>query len=290
MPKVSPLEDFELRLKGHQVAVSEFVQQVGPIWLLTCMPGNIGDHLIWAGTENLLESGGVDYTSISKDELQKTANRVRHGTLVIPGSGALTSRWCEWLPELVVLAAGVFDRVVILPSEYEPEISVVGAALAQPNVFAFAREVESFSKIKKFGRAALAPDPALWARGFLQAPVNQKGDEDLGNVLLVLRTDAGSLLPSHALHPAAVNDDISLTTKSMEEFMDCIGTVDTVVSDRLHVVVAATMLGKNVRFVDPCNNKISRYTRYNFQGEFTGHVQQRDEQWLVDLGFARKVK
>lgn len=179
---------------------------------------------------------------------------------------------------------------MILPSEYEPQISVVSRALAQPNVYAFAREVESFAKIKAFGRAALAPDPALWAREFMQTAQTGRNDNNLGTALVALRTDAGSLLPDQALRPAPQNDDVSLTTTSLEEFLERIGAVDTVVTDRLHVVVGAVMLGKDVRFLDPYSNKISRYIRYNFQDECAGRVKQRNQQWLVDRGFAESFQ
>jgi hypothetical protein len=290
MPELSASAGFAARLSEQQGVVTEFVRRVGPVWLLNQMPGNMGDHLIWAGTERLMTSGGVDYVCISIGELRLSAGRALPGTLVIPGSGALVSRFHEWLPELVILASGIFDRVVILPSEYEPQVSVVSRALAQPNVYAFAREVESFARIKTFGRAALAPDPALWAREFKQTTLNGQDDKSLGKILLALRTDIGSLLSSQKLRPAALNNDISLTTTDLADFLDRIGTVDTVVSDRLHVVVGAVMLGKNVRFVDPYSNKISRYIRYNFQDEFAGRVQQRNEQWLVNQSFAESFK
>ena len=80
---------------------------------------------------------------------------------MIPGSGALTSKWHEWLPGLVLSASKVFERIVILPSEYEHQVPIVQEALLQKNVFPFAREVESYAKIKAYGKAELALDLAL---------------------------------------------------------------------------------------------------------------------------------
>lgn len=277
------------RLSSHQVVVAEFVKRESPVWLLTSMPGNIGDHLIWQGTEKMLVSSGVEYRCISKDELQNTPALPRSGTLVIPGSGALTTRWHEWLPDLVFGASSIFDRVVILPSQYDPEAPLVTRALSRQNVYAFAREAESFRRIKCFGRAALAPDPALWALEFPEAIRDGRDDKDLGVVLVVLRTDVGSLLPKMRLRPAAINNDISLAAKTLEEFLRSIDGADAVVTDRLHVAVAAVALDKDVRYIDPYDKKISRYIEYNLRGEFASRLQRRDEQWLLDQGFVEVV-
>lgn len=100
IPELSASAGFATRLSEQQGVVTEFVRRIGPVWLLTRMPGNMGDHLIWSGTERLMTSGGVEYVCISIGELQQSAGRQRPGTLVIPGSGALTTRFHEWLPEL----------------------------------------------------------------------------------------------------------------------------------------------------------------------------------------------
>ena len=41
------------------------------------------------------------------------------------------------------------------------------------------------------------------------------------------------------------------------------------------------MLGKNVRFLDPYNKKISRYASFNFRDEFVESFTQIDERWLL---------
>jgi hypothetical protein len=112
----------------------------------------------------------------------------------------------------------------------------------------------------------------------------------LGKILMALRTDAGSRLSESNLKPTYLNNDISLSTPSLSEFLSSIKAADTIMSDRLHVVVAAVMLGKSVRFIDPYNEKISRYVRYNFEDRFSDRIQQRDEQWLVQMGFAEVIE
>jgi exopolysaccharide biosynthesis predicted pyruvyltransferase EpsI len=254
------------------------------------MPGNTGDHLIWLGTERLLGLENLAYVKVTVTEVNtKTTRYPRNATLIVPGSGALTSLFNEWLPATIRHASSLFERVVILPSEYEPKTPIVHDALTCPNVFSYAREAESYGKIKAYGKAALSLDPALWAFDFNNDRRLDAGDNDLGKVLVALRTDAGSLLTQNNFKQADFNDDISLSKPNLSEFLSSISEADTIISDRLHVVVASTMLGKSVRFVDPFNEKISRYVGYTFEDEFNHRLQQRDERWLLQKGFAEML-
>jgi len=90
----------------------------------------------------------------------------------------------------------------------------------------------------------------------------------------------------HGLQPGPMNSDISVTYQDLDQFLKSIREVDTVVTDRLHVVLAAVMIGKTVRYVDPWNFKISRYVDFNFRHEFDDQIQQRDYKWLTERGFA----
>jgi exopolysaccharide biosynthesis predicted pyruvyltransferase EpsI len=275
------------RLRQYQHALGGYLRTNGPLFLLAEMPGNVGDHLIWLGTERLLELENLQYTKISVTEVRtKIRRHPWNGTLVVPGSGALNALFSEWLPATIELASKLFERIVILPSEYEPHVQPVHDALSCSNVFAYAREVESYGKIKAYGRAALSLDPALWAFEFRNETRPGSGDHDPGKVLVALRTDSASVLEQRKLEPSPKNDDISLSKPNLSEFLASITESDTVVSDRLHVVVAATMLGKSVRFIDPYNEKISRYVRYNLEDEFNYRLQPRDEHWLLEAGYA----
>lgn len=286
MPEL-PTPSLDTRLRAHHAAIAHFLRMVEPTWLLCQMPGNTGDQLIWAGSERLLDIANIKFGRVSARELDQEPLPKRSGTLVVPGSGAMTLLWHEWLPALVRTASCSFDRVVILPSQYEPQVEVVDKALACTNVYSFAREAESYGQIKHFGRASLAPDPALYAFEFC-AVDEPRSDGDPGMVLVALRTDEGSLLRQNGMKPAECNNDISVTMNDLSQFLDAVRGADSVVTDRLHVSVAAIMLGKTVRFVDPHNNKISRYIRYNFRREFVDRFQQRDEAWLVDRGYATR--
>ncbi len=258
------------------------------VWLLSEMAGNIGDHLIWRGTERLLDGLPLEFERVRCSEIngEKTQYNNNNDTLVIPGSGAFNKNFHGWLPQLVLKASNQFGRVVILPSEYEPELPVVFSALSQPNVFPFARDSYSYNQVKLFTQVSLSLDPALYAFDFETATRKIAPSNNLGEVLLALRTDASSLLMHHGLQPGPMNSDISVTYQDLDQFLKSIREVDTVVTDRLHVVVAAVMLGKTVRYVDPWSYKISRYVDFNFRHEFDDQIQQRDYKWLTERGFA----
>jgi exopolysaccharide biosynthesis predicted pyruvyltransferase EpsI len=277
------------RLATYADSIGSYLRAEPHLFLLSDMPGNVGDLLIWEGTQSLLKNQSINFEYISVKNVFDDLTNYSESTLVIPGSGAMTSRWHEWLPATVIAASTHFKKVVILPSEYEPEVEIVHRALSLKNVWAFAREEKSYRKIKQYGRAAIALDPALYAFEFERANHLERSDQDLGVVLLALRTDAGSMLPVSNLKQVKPNNDISLTCGNLDEFLDLIQRHDSVITDRLHVAVASLMLGKTVRYVDPHNQKISRYAKFNFQDEFGINFQQRDESWLFDRGYVERI-
>lgn len=284
--KGSPPADIFRRLRLHKFLINQFLGTGKAAWLLTEMAGNIGDHLIWRGTERLLDGLPLKVECISCSEINGEKTKYNNDTLVIPGNAALTKDFHEWLPQLVLKASNQFRQVVILPSEYDPEIPVVFAALSQPNVFPFARNSYSYNQVKLISQASLRLDLALYAFDFEAATRETASDNNFGDVLLALRTDVSSSLIHHGLRTAPTNNDVSVTCQDLDQFLKSIREVDTVVTDRLHVAVAAVMLGKTVRYVDPSNNKISRYIDFNFRGEFNDQIQQRNYRWLTERGFA----
>lgn len=276
--------EFSLRLQLFCHAIGDFLRRKGPLTLLSEMPGNIGDHLIWAGTEAMLRDANLDYGRITVGDLRNCSGERRQGSLVIPGSGAFTSRWHEWLPGLVMLASDVFDDVIILPSQFDTGVGIVRDCLSRPNVHAFARDMHSYDSVKLLGKASIAPDPALWTLKSLSSPGSAPAENR--ERLICLRTDAGSLLSTHGLRPAPHNKDISLTSSSLAEFLAEVRNVTEVVSDRLHVVVASLLMGKKVVYVDPYDEKISRYLQYNFGFSRGPLLSKENEAWLAEKGYA----
>lgn len=279
-------------MQHHRESIANFLISPNPIFLLTEMPGNVGDQMISAGTERMLSMSNLLFNKLTVQQL-KTQKNKSPGTLVVPGSGAFVDRWHEWLPDLIILASPLFDRIVILPSQYDPNVPIVRKALQLENVYPFAREAHSYSKIKNLGKASLSLDPALWAFDFVppQGKIKEWGkNTNQANTILALRTDQGSLLADHGLQPAIHNTDISLTCTGLIKFLDTIRQSQIIITDRLHVVVAAIMLGKQVNFVDPYDEKISWYIRYNFGDHFSNQLTLQTMDWLSMNNHAELLK
>ena len=164
--KSCPPSDFFRRLRVHKTSINQFLSLGKGVWLLSEMAGNIGDQLIWRGTERLLDGLPLEFERITCSEINGEKTQYNNDTLVIPGSEAFNKNFHEWLPQLVLKASNQFGRVVILPSEYEPDFPVVFSALSQPNVFPFARDSYSYNLVKLFSQVSLSLDPALYAIDF----------------------------------------------------------------------------------------------------------------------------
>ena len=142
----------------------------------------------------------------------------------------------------------------------------------------------SYRKIKKYGRATLAPDLALWASDFIPSSTSGSAEHPEGRVLLALRTDAASRLSALGFQLSNTNNDVSATSPTLSEFLETIEYADSVVTDRLHVAVATVLLGKTLHYVDPLDDKISRYLAYTFRGHISEVFNQQSDQWLLNHG------
>ncbi|MFN9620795.1 MAG: polysaccharide pyruvyl transferase family protein [Synechococcaceae cyanobacterium] len=287
------MEAFPERLDLYGQALARWLIARGPLRLIVRMPGNIGDHLIWRGCCDLFERHGVHAERI--DHRQALDAPHPDATLVIPGSGALTRLWHEWLPALIQRAAAQYRNVVVLASDYDPDVPEVAEALALPNVWAIARQPLSYAAIRPFGRAVLLPDPALWCRRFhgrstaLAAPAVPTALADPtadGPLLLALRTDRGSSLAHLPLGPAPEhNRDLSRIAPDLDAFLDAVEAAAVVVTDRLHIAVSAVMFGKQLRWIDPYDRKISAYLAFAFDDSQRARCAPIDTDELLARGW-----
>jgi len=128
---------FFARRMLYRDALLSFIRKESDLYLLMDMPGNIGDHLICAGTTELLVSGNIRFKDMPVRDVANTARK--RGTLLIPGSGAFDRRWHEWLPDTVLAASNNFGRVIILPSSYDVSVPVVGQVLEPAECLSFCK-------------------------------------------------------------------------------------------------------------------------------------------------------
>ncbi len=209
--------------------------------------GNIGDHLIWAGTRALFS--GYRYREVSVLELQGVTGNLA----VVSGGGA----WCrpydgmaQRLPEIEKR----FERVVILPSSFDVESRTVSANLSRTKALVFARERTSFKQIRGLCRAELALDCAFF---FDYSPYQAKGS----GVLRSFRTDIEAT-GKHPLPPG--NNDISATCETLDEWLWTIAQHESIQTDRAHVMIAGIMLGKRVSYRPSNYHKVAAIAEYSF--------------------------
>ncbi|MFL6253614.1 MAG: polysaccharide pyruvyl transferase family protein [Pyrinomonadaceae bacterium] len=200
--------------------------------------GNIGDQLIHAGLRRLLR--GFEYRELGLEQLYGARGRLA----VVTGGGA----WCaphQNLPRYLPRIEKQFERVVIFPSSFDTRVKSVREALAATRALVFAREHTSFEQIRTLCRAELAHDTAFF---FDFEPYRRPGR----GTLLAFRTDRESL--TNSVPPG--NLDLSVACESLDEFLWRIARHEVVQTDRAHVMIAAALLGKEVRYAPSSYHKL----------------------------------
>lgn len=194
--------------------------------------GNLGDELIFAATRRLLPDAGA--REIGLDEIADA----RGHTAVLSGGGA----WCwphhELLPPALEALEERFERVIVFPSSFDVSVPVVERALRKSRAEVFAREPESFRQIRPLCDARLAMDAAFF---FDYSPYACEPD----GTLFAYRTDRESLLGPP--HPEG-NRDVSVSCRSLDEWLRTIARHRTIHTDRAHVMIAAALLGREVAY------------------------------------------
>lgn len=277
--------DFFTRRTLYKNALLQFLAGQPDLCLLTGIPGNIGDSLICAGTEDLLTGGQIPYRPIPLHDLDTT--HFPQSTLLIPGSGALTKPYHEWLPASVLKASQRFSKVVLLPSSYDVTVPIVAECLTQENVYPLARETGSYRLVKVFGRAALSYDCAVYFHRFDQIRDVSKNSASDTSVLLALREDHDSLLHVEGLIPnPEINEDISRAKTDLNGWIETITRASTIITDRLHVAIATVLFGKKLIYLDPATQKVSRCLDFTFRDTFCDRIERCSPAWLLVNGYA----
>lgn len=278
------MADFWSRREEDRATLTRFLEEQGPLAMLVDTVGNTGDMLIREGTRQMLSDAGLAWET---ETAALTLADVSAKTLLVRGSGGFDRLFNKFMPDVVLRASRLYRRVVILPSSFDPRETVVKQCLVEGNVIAIAREMRSCEAIAPFGHGRVSIDCALYHRRFTpEASLDSTGVAG-GEMLLALRRDKGSPLKSLMLEPNPdVNDDISLSVHGVDPWLDRIAAAGTVVTDRLHVAVAAVLLGRKVVVVDPYDSKLSSYMAFAFGAHFADRVEQQATSWLVSQGLA----
>ncbi len=217
-------------LRRSRVELLAALQGAGSVTFIRSW-GNIGDELIYAGTRQLL--AGVPHAEVSVRDVDEVEGELG----VLSGGGAWCEPFHEVLPAALPRIEERFERVVVFPSSFDPRVEAVREALRATRSRVFAREPEFYTLIRGLCDAELAHDCAFF---FDYHPYRRPGS----GLLLAFRTDAESTLD----RLPEGNLDISVTCANLDEWLRTIAAHEEVHTDRAHVMLAAAMLGKRVRY------------------------------------------
>jgi glycosyltransferase involved in cell wall biosynthesis len=156
------------------------------------------------------------------------------------------------MPRALAIAELRFERVIVLPSSFDPSEDEVREALSRTRATVFARERESYRRIESLCDARIAHDCAFF---FDFTPWLRDGQGTLN----AFRSDpeARAGIP----HPLR-NDDISFTAPSLAHWLETIASHETVRTDRAHVMIAGALLGKQVEFAPTSYHKLDAIADY----------------------------
>jgi glycosyltransferase involved in cell wall biosynthesis len=202
--------------------------------------GNRGDDLIWAGTQEMLAE--YIYREVGPESLCEANGH----TALLCGGGAFCRPYYDFMPRVLAIAELRFERVIVLPSSFDPSEDEVRNALSRTRATVFAREPESYRRIQSLCDARLAHDCAFF---FDFDPWRRTGQGTLN----AFRGDHEAI-GGHSI-PAG-NDDISITAPTLDEWLATIARHESLRTDRAHVMIAGALLGKRVEFTPSAYHKL----------------------------------
>lgn len=127
--------------------------------------GKYRDELIKAGTLQIIKP--IDYKKVFIKEAHKHSGKIA----VIMGSGG----WCRpfhSIAQFLPIIEERFEKVIILPTSFDPSVEIVKKILSNSKSIVFARELISYELIKNLCNADFAYDGAFF---FDYSPWKQKG-------------------------------------------------------------------------------------------------------------------
>jgi exopolysaccharide biosynthesis predicted pyruvyltransferase EpsI len=199
--------------------------------------GNLGDHLIYAGVRQLLS--GMPYKEISA---RKDLSTAEGHTALAAGGGDWCHAFHSFSPKVLPKLEKKFKNVILLPTTFDPTVPVVRRVLKNTEAVVFAREQNSYRRIRNLCDAEIAYDTAFF---FDYSPYRREGK----GVLNAFRVDPETARPqdTESLLPED-NNDISVTCDSLDEWLWTISRHELIRTDRAHVTVAAALMGKRVEY------------------------------------------
>ncbi|MDO8572481.1 MAG: polysaccharide pyruvyl transferase family protein [bacterium] len=197
-------------------------------------PGNYGDSLIWHGTKGLISS-----LNISEHYVDITSPKY-NDVLFIDGGGNLVDYYSD-IRDFLLKKPDLYNEIVILPHTIfgEKQIEVLNNITSKLVIFCREKISTKFLEDKLTdGEIYLWHDCAFYNE-FTQIPAGR-------GVLNAFRSDLESGLNRHP----EINNDVSsngYSTKPLDELIGILQKYEQVNTDRLHIAIGATLLGKKVK-------------------------------------------
>jgi exopolysaccharide biosynthesis predicted pyruvyltransferase EpsI len=196
-------------------------------------PGNYGDSLIWHGTMKLLE--GLDIAVNYVDENSGNPNK----TLLIDGGGNLVDYYHD-VRNCLERTKDRYQNIIILPHTIYGEKQKELLRSLNNNIAIFCRERMSYEFVSKHARNC---EVYLWHDTAFYNKLDQI--KSGAGVLNAFRNDVESIKKNIP----ADNNDLSrngYAKKPLDQFLQTISLYTVINTDRLHVAIAATLMGKRV--------------------------------------------
>jgi exopolysaccharide biosynthesis predicted pyruvyltransferase EpsI len=246
------------------------------------VPGNLGDALILQGALDLLEANDIGYEVVSsrrvlefmrifspqkyllhefvgrsrmtfiRDYVRLPSVAKKSRVALICGGGAWGNIYSQGR-SIAMTCTRFFDEVIVLPSTFETEVVEPPKGMTL-----FARD--KTVSLQRAPGARFCHDTA-----FYLSPPMREPSRDVG---WHFRTDAES---SGRFALPADNRDISLLGDEhgdIDIMIDEVGKSASIVTDRLHVAIAATLLGRDVSLFSSSYFKIPEIYAASIQASY----------------------
>lgn len=196
-------------------------------------PGNYGDSLIWHGTKILLNELNISENYVEMDSPKSS------DILFIDGGGNFVDYYSD-VSNFLSNKHDLYKEIVILPHTIFGDRQIEILNSLSGNITVFCREKVSFEFVKQNflnGGVYLWHDCAFYNN----FPKSSEGDGTLN----AFREDKESI---HSNVPSA-NNDLSYNgyaTKPLDDLVNYLIKYREINTDRLHLAICATLLGKKV--------------------------------------------
>lgn len=196
-------------------------------------PGNYGDSLIWHGTKKLMSELDISENYVEIDSPKS------NDVLFIDGGGNFVDYYSD-VRKFLSRKSDLYKKIVILPHTIFGDRQIDVLNNLSSNITVFCRERVSFNFVKQKlqkGDVYLWHDCAFY-NSFPRSP-------DGVGILNAFRHDKESILD---IVPST-NNDLSYggyATKPLDELINFLKQYEKIKTDRLHIAICATLLGKKV--------------------------------------------